>query len=142
MPNGTWKTVEGSNGAGHVSADIALQNTSTHSCTVSGYPGVSLLASDRHPLPTTVVKFPATPAVLTVAPGTWIHSEIRYSPDIPGPGEPTTGNCEPETVHALAQLPGDSAWVPVTLTSPTPVCEKGALQAKPFASGESTPAGG
>ncbi|NUR30509.1 MAG: DUF4232 domain-containing protein [Catenulispora sp.] len=142
MPAGTWKLIEGSNGAGHVAADIALQNTSTHACTVSGYPGISLLASDEHPLPTNVVKFPTTVTTLTVPPGGWIHSEIRYSPNIPGDGEPATGNCEPETVHARAQLPGDSAWAKVTLANPTTVCEKGTLQAKPFMSGPSSPVGG
>jgi len=142
MPAGTWKLIEGSNGAGHVAADIALQNTSKHSCTVSGYPAVSLLASDEHPLPTNVLHFPATVTTLTVAPGGWIHSELRYSPNIPGDGEPATGNCEPETVHALAQLPGDSAWAKVTLANPTTVCEKGTLEAKPFTSGPSSPVGG
>ncbi|MFL6110226.1 MAG: DUF4232 domain-containing protein [Catenulispora sp.] len=142
MPGGTWKTVPGSEGAGHVAADISLRNTSTHPCTVAGYPAVSLLASDQHPLPTNVVRFPTAVTTVTVAPGAWVHSEVRYSPNIPGPGEPQTGECEPMTVHALAQLPGDTAWAKVTLPAPTMVCEKGTLEAKPFVSGEASPAGG
>ncbi|MBW8806016.1 MAG: DUF4232 domain-containing protein [Catenulisporales bacterium] len=142
MPAGTWKVVAGSEGAGHVAADISLRNTSTHSCTVAGYPAISMLASDQHPLPTNVVRFPTAVTTVTVAPGAWIHSEVRYSPNIPGPGEPQTGECEPMTVHALAQLPGDTAWAKVTLPTPTAVCEKGTLEAKPFASGQASPSGG
>lgn len=144
MPKGTWRVVPDSQGAGHVAADIALQNTSDHTCTVTGFPGVSLLASNEHPLPTNVLKDTSVPVTtIKVAPGAWVHSEMRYSPNIPGPGEPQNGQqCEPTTVHALAQLPGDTAWSRITLDNPTPVCEKGELQAKPFVSGQSSPDGG
>lgn len=144
MPSGTWRVVPDSQGAGHVAADIALQNTSGHTCTVTGFPGVSLLASNDHPLPTNVVKDNAVAVkTLTVAPGGWVHSEMRYSPNVPGPGEPQNGGqCEPMTVHALAQLPGSPKWSHITLDNPTPVCEKGQLQSKAFVSGESSPTGG
>jgi hypothetical protein len=143
MPSGTWRVVPDSEGAGHVAADLALRNTSGHPCTVTGYPGVSLLASNEHPLPTNVVKHQSAPVTtVTVAPGGWVHSEMRYSPNIAGDGEPQTGQCEPMTVHALAQLPGDSAWARITLDHPTTVCEKGTLEAKPFVAGESSPVGG
>jgi len=143
MPSGTWRLVPASEGAGHVAVDIAFQNASGHSCTVTGFPGVSLLASNDRPLPTNVLKDPSySITTVTVAPGAWVHSEMRFSADMPGPGEPQTGQCEPMTVHALAQLPGDAKWAPVTLDKPTPVCEKGQLQAKPFVSGKSSPTGG
>ncbi|WP_194920917.1 DUF4232 domain-containing protein [Catenulispora rubra] len=143
MPSGTWRVVPGSEGGGNVVADIALRNTSGHACTVAGFPGVSLLASDEHPLMTTVEKDDSTAvATVTVAPGAWVHAEVRYSPNVPGPGEPSTGGCEPTTVHALVQLPGDTMWGRVTLDSPTMVCEKGRLLAKPFVAGETSPAGG
>jgi hypothetical protein len=143
MPSGTWKVVPDSQGAGHVAADLAFQNTSGHTCTIAGFPGLSLLASNDHPLPTNVLKDTSL-AVTTikVAPGAWVHSEMRYSPNIPGPGEPQSGQCEPTAVHALALLPGDSAWTHVTLGNPTTVCEKGEVQAKPFVSGQSSPDGG
>lgn len=143
MPKGTWRVVPDSQGAGHVAADIALQNTSDHPCTVAGFPAVGLLASNEHPLPTNVLKDTSVAVTTTkVAPGAWVHAEMRYSPNIPGPGEPQNGQCEPTTVHALAQLPGDTAWSRITLDNPTPVCEKGELQAKPFVSGQSSPDGG
>jgi hypothetical protein len=143
MPSGTWRVIPDSQGAGHVAADLAFQNTSGHTCTVAGFPGVSLLASNDHPLPTNVLK-DNSGAVTTikVAPGAWVHSEMRYSPNVPGPGEPDSGQCEPTAVHVLALLPADSAWTHVTLDNPTTVCEKGELQAKPFVSGQSSPNGG
>jgi len=143
MPSGTWRVVPDSQGAGHVAADVTLQNTSGHTCTVAGFPGVSLLASNDRTLPSYVVKDNSV-AVTTikVAPGAFVHAEMRYSANVPGPGEPENGQCEPTTVHAQAQLPGDNAWVHITLDNPTPVCEKGELQLKPFVSGQSSPAGG
>lgn len=143
MPSGIWHVIPDSQGAGHVAADIAFQNTSGHSCTVTGFPGVSLLASNDHPLPTNVLKDnSAAITTVKVAPGAWVHSEMRYSPNVPGPGEPESGQCEPTTVHALALLPGDSKWTHVTLDNPTTVCEKGEVQAKPFVSGKASPDGG
>lgn len=143
MPSGTWRAIPDSEGTGAVAADIAFQNTSSHTCTVAGFPGVSLLASNDHPLPTNVVKDNAAAVTtITVAPGAWVHAEMRYSPHIAGPGEPQSGQCEPMTVHALAQLPGDSAWARVTLDNPTMVCSKGLLQVKAFVSGQSSPDGG
>lgn len=104
---------------------------------------MSLLASNDRPLPTNVLKNgTATATTIKVPPGGWVHSEMRYSANVPGPGEPDTGQCEPTTVHALAQLPGDSAWAHITLDNPTPVCEKGELQVKAFVGGEASPAGG
>lgn len=143
MPSGTWRVVPDSQGAGHIAADLAFKNTSNHACTIAGFPGISLLASNDHPLPSNVLKDNSIAiTTIKVAPGAWVHSEMRYSPNVPGPGEPTTGQCEPTVVHALALLPGDSAWTHVTLGSPTTVCEKGEVQAKPFVGGESSPAGG
>ena len=138
MPAGTWKEVVGSAGAGHVSSDVAFQNTSDHACTISGFPKLQLFAAGDHQLPTTVTDFPATAAPLTVAPGGWVHSELRYSPDVPGDGEPTSTQCEPNAVYVLVQLPGDSGWIKVKLDAPTPVCSKGAIDAKPFVEGQTT----
>ncbi|WP_194912122.1 DUF4232 domain-containing protein [Catenulispora rubra] len=143
MPSGTWRVVPDSQGAGHVAADLTLQNTSARSCTVAGFPAISLLASNDRTLPSYVVKDNSVAVTtITVAPGASVHAEMRYSANVPGPGESQNGQCEPTTVHAQAQLPGDSAWAHITLDSPTPVCEKGELQVKPFVSGQSSPAGG
>jgi hypothetical protein len=140
---GVWHPVPGSSGAGQTSSDLAFQNTSGHKCSVSGFPKFTLYAANHNPLPTNTTDFkPVTVMFLAVAPGGWVHSELRYSADIPGPGEPQTGPCEPSASYALVLLPGDTSTVKAPLTTPTPVCEMGAVQMKPFAPGSSSPAGG
>lgn len=143
LSTGSWKEVVGSAGAGQVSADLALQNTSTHACTVKGFPRVALSTASGKALPTAVTDVdPAGAAQLTVAPGTWIRSELRYSPHIPGPGEPQSGPCEPAAASARVQLPGDTGSVPVPITPPTSVCGGGSMQAKAFAAGAVSAPGG
>jgi hypothetical protein len=109
---------------------------------VTGFPGIVLRDSAGNVLPTHVTNFATSPAAVSVAPGAWVHSELRFSPDIPGPGEPSSGQCEPNAVSATVQLPADPHTVTVTLDAPTSVCEQGALEAKAFAAGQSSPAGG
>jgi hypothetical protein len=140
---GTWKSVPGSSGAGHVASDLALQNQSGYACQISGFPDVTLHDANGNQLPTTVTHFsPSMVELVTLQPGGWAHSELRYSSDIPGPGEPQTGPCEPTAAYALLRLQYSSVPIRVALTPPTPVCEKGAIVAKAFASGPSSPAGG
>jgi hypothetical protein len=141
LGHGAWTAVPGSSGAGHTSSDIAFQNTSSTSCTVSGFPAITLRDGSGNALPTHVTNFSTSPAVVSVPPGGWIHSELRYSADIPGPGEPTSGACEAEAVTATVQIPGDSHSATVTLDTATPVCEQGTIEAKAFAVGEASAAG-
>lgn len=142
LGHGTWKAVPGSSGAGHTAADIAFQNTSSAPCTLTGFPAIVLRDSAGNALPTHVTNFATSPAAVTLAPGAWAHSELRFSPDIPGPGEPQDAQCEPNSVTATVQVPGDSHVVTVALDAPTPVCEQGAIEAKAFSAGVASPAGG
>lgn len=143
LSTGSWKEIVGSAGAGQVSADLAVQNTSKHACTVKGFPRITLSAASGKALPTTVTEVdPGGATQLTVAPGGWIRSELRYSPDIPGPGEPQSGPCEPAAVSARVQLPGDTGSVPIPITPPTSVCSGGTMQAKAFAAGAASAPGG
>ena len=143
LSTGSWKEIVGSAGAGQVSADLALQNTSKQACTVKGFPSVTLYAASGKTLPAKVTDVDSGGATqLTVAPGGWIRSELRYSPDIPGPGEPQSGPCEPAAATARVQLPGDSGSIPVPITPPTSVCSGGSLQAKAFAAGAASAPGG
>lgn len=141
LGHGTWTAVPGSSGAGHTSSDIAFQNTSSTPCTVSGFPAITLRDASGNALASHVTNFSTSPAVVSVAPGAWIHSELRYSADIPGPGEPTSGACEADAATAAVQIPGDAAVATVTLDTPTPVCEQGTIEAKAFAAGQASPAG-
>jgi hypothetical protein len=143
LSTGTWKQVVGSAGAGQVSADLAFQNASGHTCTVAGFPRITLYTASGTALSTTVTDVQAgTAGRLTVPAGGWIHSELRYSPNIPGPGESQTGPCEPAAGYALVRLPDDTAAARAELTPPTSVCGRGAIQAKAFAAGAATPPGG
>jgi hypothetical protein len=140
---GSWKNVPYSEGAGSIAADLAFQNTSNHPCTISGFPRVTLYGASGGTPPTTQTEYKGAPvATLTVAPGGWVHSEVRYDPHMPGPTEPPTGACEPAAATMLVQLPGDSALEHVAVNPPTTFCDRGRLETKPFLAGPSSPNGG
>jgi hypothetical protein len=140
---GTFQHVLYSEGAGHTSADLAFRNTSQRACTVSGFPRLTLYTVAGAALPTSVTDVePAPAAALTVAPGSWIHSELRYTPHIPGPTEPQTGPCEPAAAYLLVRLPGDSTSERVNLPTRETFCVRGQIDAKPFLDGPASPVGG
>jgi len=52
----------------------------------------------------------------------------RFSPDIPGPGEPQTGRaCEPTATKLRVVVSGGGTLL-APISPPTPVCEHGSLQ--------------
>ncbi|MEY9933831.1 hypothetical protein ABH926_008493 [Catenulispora sp. GP43] len=127
---------------GNVSSDLALHNTSTHACIVDGYPAFTLHSAAGTVLPTHI-RLDALPVpTLIVQPGGWVHSELRYSTDIPGSGEPMSGPCEPLAAYTLATVAGSSGTVRAMLDVPQPICSRGQVEAKPYASGPSSPTGG
>jgi hypothetical protein len=70
-------------------------------------------------------------------PGQWAQATSLLSPDMPGPGEPTHGNCEPPA-HALQiTLDGASLRAPM---DPTPVCRQGEITFNPLQAVAPTPA--
>ena len=127
---GSFSGVRGSAGAGNISYALVLRNRSTSACTLTGLPSARLLGKSGKPLPT-IVK-PAFPGALaavlvTLEPGQSSRATARFSPDVPGPGEPTQGTrCEPVayTLRVNAQG-GGTATAPIR--PPTPVCEHGRL---------------
>lgn len=117
--------VPGSAGAGHISYDLKLKNRSTHACKVPAHPGLRLLDAAGHALPTHIFAFGGGGQV-TIGAGHTVKSSTRFSPDIPGPGEPGTGNCEPPAHRVRVSLPGHGSLTgPVS--PPTPVCEHGGI---------------
>jgi hypothetical protein len=126
----SFRVVAGSAGAGHISYDVRLTNRGTHTCVVSGRPGLRLL--DRHGkrLPTTVVPDrpgSGTAALIRLRPGRTAIAEARIG-RIAGTGEPQTGPCEPTAYRVRVTLasPGSGSLVgPVS--PPTPVCEHGRI---------------
>jgi hypothetical protein len=62
-----------------------------------------------------------------LAPGRTATATARFSPDVPGPGEPTTGpRCEP-TAYLLRVRPNGGGTLKAPIRPPTPVCEHGGM---------------
>jgi len=127
---GTFKAVPGSAGAGNISYALVLKNVSAKECVVSGLPQGRLLNKAGKPLPTRVrAAFPGalTAILVRLAPGKTTRATARFSPDVPGTGEPVAGrNCEP--VSYWFRVTGQGGGTTrVKLSPATPVCEHGQL---------------
>jgi hypothetical protein len=138
---GSFSEVPGSGAAGSITYALTLTNTSSTACSVSGIPKLQLVDAQGGAVPTTVsAAQPGQPtaAKIVLQPGDSATADARFSPDVPGPGEPQTQPspgqpqaCEP-TAHQLQVTVGvDSVTVPVS--PPTPVCSHGALRMSPLA---------
>jgi hypothetical protein len=127
---GSFNVVRGSAGAGNITYKLVLRNVSTHTCTLTGLPQGRLLAKAGKALPTHVRA--ASPGMLTailvrLAPGKTTFATARFSPDVPGPGEPAAGKtCEP-TAWWFRVTGQGGGTTKVKLAPPTPVCEHGQL---------------
>jgi Protein of unknown function (DUF4232) len=136
---GAFKAIPGSAGAGNIVYRLRVENTSKHACGVTGLPALTLLDSAGGKLPTRA-RFAGTPGTLTavlvrLAPGGIATLTARFSPDIPGPGEPVSGRaCEP-TAYRLRVAPSGGGSVVVPISPATPVCEHGSLQIGVFTRG-------
>lgn len=126
---GGFSVVPGSAGAGQITYTLTLTNASPAACYVSGIPQVELLDAQGGALPTKVSAArpgQATAAKIVLQPGDSAKADARFSPDVPGPGEPVTQKaCEPTAHELKVTVAAGSFTVPVT--PPTPVCEHGAL---------------
>lgn len=127
---GTFAGVPGSAGAGNIVYALRLRNRSSAPCTVTGIPGLTLLDRRGRRLPTH--PLPAHPGALTavlvtLAPGKTATATARFSPDVPGPGEPVSGRrCEP-VAYTLLVRPNGGGTVRAPIRPPTPVCEHGGM---------------
>jgi Protein of unknown function (DUF4232) len=127
---GRFAVVPNSGAAGSISYRLTLRNTSAATCSVTGLPLGRLLGRHRRPLPTHVLA--AHPGALTavlvrLVPGDSTFAAARFSPNVPGPGEPIVkGSCEPRAYWFRVLPPGGGATL-VKLAPPTPVCEHGTM---------------
>jgi hypothetical protein len=128
---GTFRVVPGSAGAGNIVYALRLRNRSARSCAVTGLPVVRLLGRAGRPLPTharAAFRGGLTAALVRLAPGRQTRATARFSPDVPGPGEPVVGRqCEP-TAYRLRVSARGGGTTTVAVSPPTPVCEHGQLQ--------------
>jgi len=128
--SGTFAVVSGSAGAGNIVYALRLKNTSATSCTVTGIPGVTLL--DRHGKRLPTHPFPARPGALTAVlvtlePEQTARATARFSPDVPGTGEPVSGRrCEP-VAYTLFVRPNGGGALRAPIRPPTSVCEHGGM---------------
>lgn len=135
---GGFAAEEGSAGAGTITYNLVLTNTSSAACTVSGTPDGVLLDSNGAALPTHILAVPALqgsakPVVLQAGEGA--TAGARFSPDVSGTGDAQTGRCQP-VAHVLRVTAPGGGTVDAPVSPPTSVCEQGTLQFRPF-----TPAG-
>jgi hypothetical protein len=128
---GSFTAIRGSAGAGNIVYRLTLKNVSHTQCAVTGLPQGRLLGKKGGVLPTHVIA--AHPGMLTavlvrLAPGHRAYASARFSPDVPGTGEPTAGrNCEPTSWFFRVGARGGGT-TKVKIAPPTPVCEHGQLQ--------------
>jgi uncharacterized protein DUF4232 len=131
---GTFRVVPGSAGAGNIVYALRLRNTSTRTCFVSGLAQLRLLGKTGRALPTHVTPAfrPGLTAVLvTLRPGKSARAEARFSPDVPGVGEPVTGRqCEPTAYKLRVTPPPGGGTLVAPVLPPTPICEHGGMSLK------------
>jgi hypothetical protein len=127
--SGSFRGVPNSAGAGNIVYALRLRNVSSSECFVTGIPGVTLLGRSGRKLPTHAR--PAFPGALTAVlvrlqPGATAKATARFSPDVPGPGEPVKNPCEPKA-YRLRVTPNGGGTLTVPIQPPTPVCEHGSM---------------
>jgi hypothetical protein len=133
--------VAGSAGAGHEAMNLTLKNNSGHTCTIFGYPGMMLQDQNGAGQATSVVRTKGVPEKTLVVPdGGSVSTTVTFDFDMPGPGEPTTGNCEPQSYSLLITPPDETSQLTALITGgPVTVCQKGTLNVLPFISGTTGP---
>jgi len=142
--------VAGSQGAGHESLNLTLTDISGHSCTVYGYPGLQLRGEDSQDQPgatqaTTVTWDPGVPkTLLTLADSGSASTTIQFDVDVPGAGEPTSGQCEPFSYYLAVIAPNNTTSTTARIGGPNAttgitVCEHGNLQVLAFVAGSTGP---
>jgi hypothetical protein len=128
---GAFNVVRGSAGAGNIVYALVLKNVSTSTCHLTGLPLGRLLDKNGKPLPTHVkAAFPGALAapIARLKPGMTTRATARFSPDVPGVGEPTAGKqCEP-TAYWFRVAAQGGGTTKVRMRPATPVCEHGQLQ--------------
>lgn len=139
MLAGTFKVIPNSAGAGNIVYRLRVRNSSNTVCGVTGLPTLTLLDSAGKKLPTNS-RFSGMPGALSaifvpLKPGGTATLTARFSPDIPGPGEPVSGRACERIAYKLRVAPSGGGSAVVPITPATPVCEHGSLQIGVFTHG-------
>ncbi|MDX6441597.1 MAG: hypothetical protein QOE43_1326 [Gaiellaceae bacterium] len=128
---GSFTAVPNSAGAGNIVYTLRLHKTGTGSCVLQGLPQVRLLGTGGKALPTKVLPDPRfKPKTFVLRAGHTASAQARFTPDVPGPGEQSTGTCEP-IAHTL-RVDAAGTTVVVAIHPPTRVCVHGRMTFTPY----------
>jgi Protein of unknown function (DUF4232) len=131
----SFSVIAGSAGAGQIGYELVLTNSSSAACTVSGLPIAALLDKGGAALPTQISSAQVgQPSTIVLQHGDTVKADARFSPDVPGTGEPQTGPCE-ATSYSLQITATGGGTVKTPISPPTPVCEHGSLNFSAFTPG-------
>jgi len=121
-----------SEGAGSTGYLLKLKNVGVTRCRLGNHPRLRLLGATGHALPTHVSTFGPS-ATVAIAPHRTASARLRFSPDIPGPGEPGHGPCEPKAHAVRVTLTAPAHGTTVgRVKPPTSVCEHGGIGEQPL----------
>ena len=124
--------VPGSPGAGQRYATLVLRNTGDVACTIHGYGGVGLVDGDGAALPTHQVRrSDPAPTTVTLQPGDTASSQLHWGA-VPGPGDSSTGDCQP-TPATLRVIPPDETDPLSVPWTQGPVCVGGTIEQTAYA---------
>jgi uncharacterized protein DUF4232 len=125
--SGTFALVPGSAGAGQIEYALTLTNTSHSACYVRGVPRATLLNASAAALPTHVRPAGGgAPTRVVLEAGASAVAHARFSPDVPGPGDSQSGECQPQA-HTLQVSPNGGGVTDAAVKPSTSVCEQGTL---------------
>jgi hypothetical protein len=125
--SGTFVLVPGSAGAGQIEYALTLTNTSHTACYVRGVPKATLLNASAAALPTHVTPAGGgAPTRVMLEAGASAVAHARFSPDVPGPGDSQSGECQPQA-HTLQVSPNGGGVTDAAIKPSTSVCERGTL---------------
>jgi hypothetical protein len=114
----------GGGAAGSYYSFIDFTNTSTTSCTLYGYPGVSLTAASGAQIGAAATRSTTTAAKLvTLAPGATANAELRMT----DPTVYSTGQCQPATSAYLKIYPPNQTQ-PVQISSKGTTCANSSIK--------------
>lgn len=137
-----FSAIPGSAGAGSISYALQVKKTTGNVCSVTGLPRLQLLDAKGKALPT--AQAPAHPGMATAVlvyleRGQSAWAEVRFSPDVPGTGEPVSGRqCEPTAARIRATVGVASATATGPIVPATPVCSQGRLLVGPLSPAKPT----
>ena len=117
--------IGGSHAAGSVGYRLTISNPDSWSCRIGRHPFLKLIGENGDFLPTSRVKV-GPQGYLVIPAGGAVSARLRFSPDIPGPGEPTQGPCEPQATEIRVRTPWGYRAGPIHPR--TSVCDHGKIE--------------